>query len=243
MRRFYLAFAVTVIVSLSLNTCGSAEPEKADAAYERQRAQMVAHQLMPRGIENQQVLDAMAAVPRHRFVPVNVRDVAYGDHPLPIGHDQTISQPYIVALMTQLAQVDSTEKVLEIGTGSGYQAAVLAELCDSIFSIEIVEPLGLRADSLLDSLGYGDRVHVRIGDGYQGWPEHAPFDVIIVTAAPKKVPPPLLEQLADSGRLVIPVGDFYQDLMVIEHRGDSTISSAVTPVRFVPMTGDGVKGE
>jgi protein-L-isoaspartate(D-aspartate) O-methyltransferase len=145
--------------------------------------------------------------------------------------------------MTELAQVDSSEKVLEIGTGSGYQAAVLAELCDSVFTIEIVEPLGRRADSVLNALGYGDRVHVRIGDGYKGWPEQAPFDAIVVTAAPEKVPPPLIDQLADSGRLVIPVGDFYQDLIVIERRGDSTIHYPVIPVRFVPMTGDGVKGE
>ncbi len=240
----YLTFTVAVMVCLSSITCGSAEQRPPDsAAYERPRAEMVARQLMSRGIEDQRVLDAMAAVPRHRFVPPNVRYMAYEDHPLPIGYDQTISQPYIVALMTELARVDSTEKVLEIGTGSGYQAAVLAELCDSVFSIEIVEPLGLRADSLLDSLGYGERVHVRIGDGYQGWPEQAPFDAIVVTAAPEKVPPPLIEQLADRGRLVIPVGNRYQELMIIERRGDSTISSPVTPVRFVPMTGDGVEGE
>lgn len=246
MRRQIATLAVSLAISLSLTACGSAEQESVDttdgAVYERRRDAMVAQQLMSRGIESRRVIDAMATVPRHLFVPVNVRDMAYGDHPLPIGYDQTISQPYIVALMTELAEVDATDKVLEIGTGSGYQAAVLAELCDSVFTIEIVEPLGLRADSLLDSLGYGDRVHGRIGDGYKGWPEQAPFDAIIVTAAPEKVPPPLIEQLADSGRLVIPVGDFYQELMIIERRGDSTIRSPVAPVRFVPMTGDGVNG-
>ncbi|MBD3332020.1 protein-L-isoaspartate(D-aspartate) O-methyltransferase [candidate division GN15 bacterium] len=244
MSRWILTLAASIAVSLALNACGSAEQKRTDNTnYEKRRHAMVARQLMSRDIEEQAVIDAMAAVPRHRFVPEDVRDMAYSDHPLPIGHDQTISQPYIVALMTELAQVDSSEKVLEVGTGSGYQAAVLAELCDSVFTMEIVEPLGRRADSALNALGYGDRVHVRIGDGYKGWPEQAPFDAIVVTAAPEKAPPPLIEQLADSGRLVIPVGDFYQDLIVIERRGDSTIRYPVIPVRFVPMTGDGVEGQ
>ena len=179
----------------------------------------------------------MLRVPRHLFVPESYRDAAYADGARPIGHDQTISQPYIVALMTQLAAPAPEKRALDIGTGSGYQAAVLAELVEQVYSIEIVCPLAAEAADRLESLRY-DNVTVRCGDGYQGWEEHAPFDIIIVAAAPDHVPQPLVDQLAPGGRMVIPVGDLYQELLLIEKRDDGTTEQqTVVPVRFVPMTG------
>jgi len=209
-----------------------------DAQFAQARRQMVQRDLRGRDIEDKRVLEAMGRVPRHRFVAKEFRYAAYADHPLPIGHRQTISQPYVVALMTQLAQPEPKNKALDIGTGSGYQAAVLAELCKQVYSIEIVKPLAEEASKRLADLGYKN-VTVRCGDGYRGWPEHAPFDVIIVAAAPDHVPQPLLDQLAPGGRLVIPVGRGYQDLMVIEKRKDGTLRrTSVAPVAFVPMTGE-----
>ena len=204
-----------------------------------QRQHMVEQQLAGRGIDDARVLEAMRKVPRHRFVPAEFAAQAYLDQPLPIGHDQTISQPYIVALMTQLARPQPGDRVLEIGTGSGYQAAVLAELAGEVYSIEIVTPLATRAALLLRRLGYSNFA-VRSGDGYAGWPEHAPFDAIVVTAAPERVPAPLLEQLRPGGRMVIPVGPIHavQELRVIEKRADGSLRErVVTPVRFVPLTG------
>jgi len=184
------------------------------------------------------VLEAMDKVPRHEFVPPAQRPSAYRNRPLAIGSGQTISQPYIVALMTDLMRVKPEETVLEIGTGSGYQAAVLGELAGDVYSVEIVEPLGRQAANVLGRLGY-DNVHTRIGDGYKGWPEHAPYDAIIVTAAPDHVPPALIEQLKPGGRLVIPVGDLFQKLMVITKKDDGTTASEeVVPVQFVPLTRD-----
>ena len=206
------------------------QDERAD-----ERAQMVREQLRSRDIDDPEVLAAMGRVPRHRFVSGAWRGAAYEDRPLPIGHEQTISQPYIVALMSQLAQVERGDRVLEIGTGSGYQAAVLAELGAEVYSIEIVEPLGEEAAAILRELGYD--VTVRVGDGYQGWPEHAPFDAILLTAAPPEIPEPLLEQLADGGRLIAPVGVGIQELVVVTRRGDERERRSVAPVRFVPMTG------
>jgi len=197
---------------------------------------MVHTQLEARGIEDARVLAAMRHVPRHEFVPAEVRRYAYEDGPLPIGDDQTISQPYIVALMTELAHIGPTSRVLEIGTGSGYQAAVLAEITSQVYSIEIVEPLAHRAAATLERLGYRG-LHLRVGDGYAGWPEAAPFDAILVTAAPPKVPKPLKEQLAVGGRLVIPVGEVVQELMVIERTATGFRQLQGVPVRFVPMTG------
>ena len=195
--------------------CAPATPA-ADAAT-LAREQMVQRQLLARDIDDPRVLEAMRKVPRHRFVPDEHAAHAYLDQPLPIGHDQTISQPYIVALMTQLARPAPGDRVLEVGTGSGYQAAVLAELAAEVFSVEIVTPLATRAALLLRKLGYSN-VAVRSGDGYAGWPEHAPFDAIVVTAAPERIPAPLLEQLAPGGRLVIPVGPMHstQQLRVVE---------------------------
>jgi protein-L-isoaspartate(D-aspartate) O-methyltransferase len=176
-------------------------------------------------------------VPRHRFVPEGYRGDAYADSPLPIGEGQTISQPYIVALMTSLLELDGDEKVLEIGTGSGYQAAVLARLVREVYSVEILRPLGEQARTTLEELGY-ENVQVRVGDGYKGWPEKAPFDAIIVTAAPERIPEPLIEQLKVGGRLVIPVGNFWQNLLVITKTADGVEKRTVLPVRFVPMTGE-----
>ena len=204
------------------------------------RTHMVERQLAGRGIDDPRVLEAMRRVPRHRFVPEAAAALAYSDSPLPIGHDQTISQPYIVALMTQLARPEPGDRALEVGTGSGYQAAVLAELVADVHTIEIVAPLAGQAARLLEELGY-DNVAVRAGDGYAGWPEQAPFDVILVTAAPERIPAPLIEQLAPGGRLVIPVGPVHavQELRVLEKREDGSLHErVVTPVRFVPLTGE-----
>ncbi len=210
-----------------------AGPEREGSADSRQ---MVEEQIATRGIRDARVLRAMRVVPRHEFVPEGLRTYAYDDRPLPIGDGQTISQPYVVAAMTELARVGERSRVLEVGTGSGYQAAVLAETGAEVYSIEILEPLSRQAGEILDRLGY-DRVHLRVGDGYRGWPEVAPFDAIIVTAAPPRVPKPLKEQLAPGGRLVIPVGDYYQQLIVITRTADGFSEESVFPVRFVPMTG------
>ncbi len=198
---------------------------------------MVRRQIEARGITDPRVLEAMRAVPRHLFVPEAVRPSAYADHPLPIGHGQTISQPFIVALMTELLAPGEHHKVLEIGTGSGYQAAVLSLLVAEVFSIEIVEPLAKRAAADLERYGY-DNVTVIAGDGYQGLPEEAPFDGIIVTAAPPYIPQPLVEQLKEGGRMVIPVGDAYQELKLLVKTGTGVEVKRVLPVRFVPMTGE-----
>jgi len=191
------------------------------------------------------VMDALAKVPRHEFVPAGMRDLAYANRPLPIGAGQTISQPYIVALMTDLAAVGPSSRVLEIGTGSGYQAAVLAEIVDHVYTIEIIPELGKSAEETLRRLGY-DNVTVRIGDGWQGWPEEAPFDAILVTAAPEVIPSPLLDQLRPGGRLVIPVGEKggVQSLQVVTRDAEGRISRRdVLPVGFVPFTGPGADGK
>jgi len=230
--------ALVGLAAAVLATCGESRTESQADGDERadERAAMVREQLAGRDVDDEAVLRAMREVPRHRFVPEAQRARAYEDHPLPIGHDQTISQPYIVGLMSQLAEIERGDRVLEIGTGSGYQAAVLAELGAEVWSIEIVRPLGERARRTLDALGYD--VHVRIGDGYAGWPEHAPFDVVILTAAPPEIPQPLLDQLAVGGRLIAPVGRGSQRLVVITRSADGYDERTVLPVRFVPMTGE-----
>jgi protein-L-isoaspartate(D-aspartate) O-methyltransferase len=209
------------------------------AAQDRQtaaRLRMVEGQIAARDVRDPAVLDAMRTVPRHLFVPDEVVDDAYADTPLPIGHGQTISQPYIVALMTELARPHATDRALEIGTGCGYQAAVLSRLVKHVFTIEIVEPLALAARARLARLGYAN-VTSRVGDGYQGWASEAPFDIILVTAAPETVPQALVDQLRPGGRLVIPVGGtFSQNLELIEKdQAGRTRSRVVAPVRFVPM--------
>jgi protein-L-isoaspartate(D-aspartate) O-methyltransferase len=203
------------------------------------RMEMVERQIRSRGISDQQVLDVLERVPRHEFVPDEYKSQAYADHPLPIGHGQTISQPYIVALMTELLQLESSDRVLEIGTGSGYQAAILAELVEEVYTIEIIEALAAQARERLESLGF-DNVRVLHADGYYGWQEHAPFDAIIVTAAPDHIPQPLVQQLADGGKMVIPVGPpgGYQTLWEITKKGDDITKRNVTGVLFVPLTGE-----
>lgn len=213
-------------------------PEAASASLDAERARMVDVQIAARGVRDPRVLAAMRRVPRHEFVPASLRARAYDDGPLAIGHEQTISQPYIVAAMTELASLDAGSRVLEVGTGSGYQAAVLAEVAGEVYSIEIVEPLARGAEATLRRLGYS-AVHVRHGDGHRGWPEAAPFDAIIVTAAPAQVPPALLAQLAAGGRLVIPVGEDAQELQVHRRTAAGIEVRRVFPVRFVPMTGGG----
>ena len=201
---------------------------------------MIRQQLAERNIRDRSVLAAMDKVPRHVFVPPDLRLYAYADRPLPIGEGQTISQPYIVGLMTQILEIQESDNVLEIGTGSGYQAAVLAELCKNVYTIEIIPSLGKRAEQLLGHMGY-QNIHIKIGDGYYGWPEHAPFDGIIVTAAAAEVPKALIDQLAIGGRLVMPVGGEFQvqKLMRLEKREDGSVSrEIILPVRFVPLTGD-----
>jgi protein-L-isoaspartate(D-aspartate) O-methyltransferase len=196
---------------------------------------MVEQQLKSRGIKDERVLAAMAKVPREKFIPADARADAYGDGPLPIGYDQTVSQPYIVAFMTEQLGPKPSDRVLEIGSGSGYQAAILAELVTNVYTIDIVEPLAKSAQATLQRLGYKN-VHIKVGDGYKGWPEEAPFDAIIVTCAPENVPQPLVDQLQDGGRMVIPVGErFAQQLYLLEKKNGQLKESATLPVRFVPM--------
>ncbi len=204
---------------------------------ESDRMRMVERQLIARDITDPRVLDAMRRVPRDRFVPQDLLQRAYDDRPLPIGYRQTISQPYVVAYMTQALQLAPDARVLEIGTGSGYQTAVLAELTAAVYSIEIVPPLAARAAAALAELGY-DNVQVREGDGYAGWPEAAPFDAIMVTAAPDHVPQPLVDQLAVGGRMIVPVGANRQTLTVLTRTGAGVTEEATLPVIFVPMTGE-----
>jgi protein-L-isoaspartate(D-aspartate) O-methyltransferase len=212
-----------------------AEQPDGDAA---RRARMVETQIVARGVRDPRVLAAMRKVPRHLFVDAADRAGAYEDHPLPIGGQQTISQPYIVALMSELLALRPESRVLEIGTGSGYQSAVLGELAREVYSIEIIPELARSASEKLRTLGYAN-VIVREGDGYRGWPEKAPFDGIIVTAAPPRIPEPLLDQLAPGGRMVIPVGGFFQELKVFTKNPDGSVSEkGIIPVRFVPMTGE-----
>jgi protein-L-isoaspartate(D-aspartate) O-methyltransferase len=205
------------------------------AAWWKGRAdRMVDNQIVSRGVSDPDVIRVMKNTPRHRFIPAHLRDHAYNDHPLPIGSGQTISQPYIVALMTEYLQLTGSEKVLEIGTGSGYQAAVIAQLADTCYSIEVVKDLAREAADKLDVMGY-DNVVVRWGDGYKGWPQHAPFDRIIITAAPPKIPEELVEQLAVGGRMVLPVGEHFQELILITKTKKGIHRKDIIPVRFVPM--------
>lgn len=216
--------------------------ERHSDIYTRLRYDMVEKQIIARGITDVNVIRAMSDVQRHLFVPEEYQRSAYADHPLPIGEGQTISQPYIVAFMTEILKPDSTSRVLEVGTGSGYQAAVMAEICDSVFTIEIFKSLGLQASKILEELDYTN-VQVKIGDGYKGWSEKAPFDAIIVTCSPTHIPDALKDQLKEGGKMIIPVGNFYnQELILLEKRKGKMESKDVLPVRFVPMIGaDGQK--
>ncbi|MCP9456604.1 MAG: protein-L-isoaspartate(D-aspartate) O-methyltransferase [Nitrospira sp.] len=226
-------FAIAVLwLSVWVASCHGGEGEKSARDVERNR--MVDQYILPRGIEDPAVIAAMRQVPRHRFVPGTYSLFAYIDGPLPIGHGQTISQPSLVAEMTAQLRLRKTDKVLEVGTGSGYQAAILAELADKVFTVEIVEPLARQAEQTLADLGYRN-VQVRVGDGYEGWPEEAPFDAIIVTAAPDHVPQPLLDQLAIGGRLILPVGTSSQLLELYRRTETGYERKTLASVRFVPL--------
>ncbi|GAB4543413.1 MAG: protein-L-isoaspartate(D-aspartate) O-methyltransferase [Thermodesulfovibrionia bacterium] len=214
-----------------------ATPKGSD--YDKKRQEMVREQIISRGISDKRVIDAMLKVQRHLFVDRSLWDKAYGDHPLPIGEGQTISQPYVVALMTEALRLKSTDRVLEIGTGSGYQAAILAEIVNEVYTIEIRKGLSDKADELLKRLGYKN-VKTRHGDGYFGWDEYAPFDAIIITASVNHIPPPLIKQLKDGGRLIIPLGStlYYQTLTLVTKKGGALDVEQMGGVAFVPMTGE-----
>lgn len=231
-----------VVLLFLLNSCASfsrseqvAVEEEVAQDFARQRRNLI-EQLRSEGITSSTVLEAMLKVPRHKFVPPSQRHLAYQNRPLPIGHDQTISQPFIVGYMTEAASIAPGEKVLEIGTGSGYQAAVLAELAKQVYTIEIIPELAEGARTVLHELGYKNVV-VKTGNGYEGWKEHAPFDAIVVTAAPDQVPQALVDQLALKGKMVIPVGTTFQEMVIITRDESGVIERRTIPVRFVPMTG------
>lgn len=216
---------------MELNNIANPHPRQAE------RDRMVREQIIARGVTDSKVLQALGQIPRHEFVPESEQEQAYEDHPLPIGFGQTISQPYIVAFMTEALMLQPHERVLEIGTGSGYQAAILSRVANKVFTIEIVEPLARAAQETLESLGLTN-VTVRAGDGYQGWQEEAPFDAIILTAAPEHIPQPLMDQLAIGGRLILPLGKTVQKLMLMKKTKDGWQKENLLPVAFVPMTGE-----
>jgi protein-L-isoaspartate(D-aspartate) O-methyltransferase len=224
-----------IIFSFLILILGCARSQPQVDRFKELRENMVTTQIIARGISDKSVIEAMRKVERHLFVPESHIQHAYGDYPLPIGYGQTISQPYIVAFMTEILKLDKSSKVLEVGTGSGYQAAILAEICDSVYTIEIVEELGTRAAQLFEKLGYSN-IKVKIGDGYEGWSEYSPFDAIIVTCAPTHVPDPLKDQLKEEGRMIIPVGERYvQELVLLTKKKGALKQTSVLPVRFVPM--------
>jgi protein-L-isoaspartate(D-aspartate) O-methyltransferase len=231
-----------MLLGLEIAVLGCQGGAQGGPDFAAERKAMVAGQIAARGIRDVLVLKAMSEVPRHLFIPADLAEQAYGDHPLPIGEGQTISQPYIVALMTECLALKGGERVLEVGTGSGYQAAVLGRIAAGVYSIEINDTLARRAAETLGRLGFKN-VHVRAGDGFFGWPEEAPFDAVIVTAAAPEVPPVLFAQLAEGGRLVIPLGDVrtYQRLTVVTKRNSKPSIERVLDVRFVPMTGEILK--
>jgi len=232
---------VVVLVSVGWALVGGGLIDaSADDAQRAERERMIERQIVARGVKDERVLEALRETPRHEFVPEELREQAYQDRPLPIGFRQTISQPYIVALMSEVLELRGDEVVLEIGTGSGYQAAVLARLAKQVYTIEIVPELGERAKRDLARLGISN-VQLRVGDGYQGWPEHAPFDAIIVTAAPGHVPQPLIDQLAVGGRMVLPVGRWSQELILLRRTSEGIEREKLIDVRFVPMTGEARK--
>ncbi|MGD2079901.1 MAG: protein-L-isoaspartate(D-aspartate) O-methyltransferase [Nitrospirota bacterium] len=236
MRHFLLA--VLLVLTVSPAAC-------AEDTYDKERRRMVAEDIRGRGVESEKVVEAMGDVPRELFVPSKYRDSAYADNPLPIGEGQTISQPYVVALMTEALELRPSDRVLEIGTGSGYQAAVLAEIAGEVYTVEIRETLARSAEERLKKLGYRN-VRVKYADGYFGWPEHAPFDAIIITAAVNHIPPPLIKQLREGGRLILPLGrtTFYQTLtLATKLEGGEMRLLQMSPVRFVPMVGEAQKGE
>ncbi len=226
--------AILILIALILLGCQNLIEKEQKINFVKARERMVTEQIEARGVKDKRVLSAIRRVERHRFVPGEYQRLAYNDYPLPIGEDQTISQPYIVGLMTELLGLSGDERVLEIGTGSGYQAAILAELAKEVYTIEILEPLAKSARNRLKDLGYKN-IKVKCGDGYLGWEEFAPFDGIIVTCAPPYIPQPLIEQLAEGGRMVIPVGEHYQELKLLTKKKGKIYVQSIIPVRFVPM--------
>jgi len=224
--------------SLNRNSKRRCRPETAEQAFTDQRHQMVQRQIIARGVTDDRVLQAMETVPRHRFVATDLMHLAYQDAPLPTSHRQTISQPYVVAFMTTAAGLSSQSRVLEVGTGSGYQTAVLAELAAEVYSVELLPDLAQQAQATLAQLGY-DHVHVKQGNGYEGWADYAPYDAIVVTAAPTRIPTALVDQLTLGGRLVVPVGYSSQTLLVVTKRATGLATEYTIPVRFVPMVGEG----
>jgi len=245
MRGMVFATIAFFVLPMALTQCTNgtrvSEPDP-EGDFKAMREKMVETQIKARGVKDPRVLSALLKVERHRFIPKEYLNSAYSDQPLPIGEGQTISQPYIVALMTELLELKGNEKVLEIGTGSGYQAAILGELAKEVYTIEIVESLASSARKRLSELAY-QNIEVKAGDGYLGWPEVAPFDAIIITAAPDHIPKPLIEQLKEGGRMVVPVGTYTQELKKIVKRSGEIETTDVIPVVFVPMTGEGVKGK
>ncbi len=225
---------ISLLLGCSRSPIIQSSPPQSDDPYAQARSRMVETQIRARGIRDPRVLKAMEKVPRHRFALPEYRDHAYEDTPLPIRAGQTMSQPYIVALMTELLQLRGDEKVLEVGTGSGYHAAILAELAREVYTIEIEPVLSEGARRVLQELGY-QNIHFRVGDGYQGWPEAAPFEAIVVTAAPREIPPKLVEQLKEGGRMVIPVGTWRQELLLVTKTKNGITTRTIAPVRFVPM--------
>ncbi len=232
--------SIILLFSTFLFIAAAVNSPDAESVYRHRRIDMVEEQIASRGVSLPEVLSAMCAVPRHKFIPEYLTELAYKDAPLPIGMGQTISQPYIVALMTELLAPEKGQKVLEIGTGSGYQAAVLAEMGAEVYTVEILEPLSLFSRSVINGLGYTN-VHFKTGDGYLGWEDHAPYDGIIVTAAPEEIPEPLKDQLKEGGRMVIPLGDEMQELLLLTKGKDGFDEERIAPVRFVPMTGEAEK--
>ena len=238
---------ITIFIFIALSSIANCEEKdnkgtnmsSVEEKLQKSRKNMVKSQIIRRGVNDALVIKAMETVKRHLFIPESHQKEAYNDHPLPIGYNQTISQPYIVAFMTEILRLKGTEKVLEIGTGSGYQAAVLGEIVKEVYTIEIVTPLAERAEKVLKELNYKN-VFVKSGDGYAGWPEQAPFDAIIVTAAPDHIPEPLIKQLKIGGKLIIPVGTSWQELILLEKTEDGIKKRNVLAVRFVPMTGEAI---
>jgi protein-L-isoaspartate(D-aspartate) O-methyltransferase len=232
-------YILLLVVFIVYPYCGEIKEQDQNQKLDKftmKREHMVKSQIEARGIKNKDVLEALIKVPRHEFVPENIQDFAYADEPLSIGSGQTISQPYIVAYMTEILDLKKSDRILEIGTGSGYQAAVLAELCDSVYTIEILPELSERAQKVLHKLNY-QNIYFKIGNGFYGWKEKSPFDAIIVTAAPEEIPESLVEQLAEGGRMIIPVGDFFQELYLITRTRDGIKKRKTLPVRFVPLQG------
>jgi protein-L-isoaspartate(D-aspartate) O-methyltransferase len=240
-RKFSVFLSLMLLISFAECTEGEKIPERnLKGDFKAMREKMVESQIKSRGVRDPRVLSAMLKVERHLFVPKEFQNSAYSDQPLPIGEGQTISQPYIVALMTELLELKGGERVLEVGTGSGYQAAILAELAAEVYTIEIVEKLASSAQKVLLELGY-QNIKVKAGDGYLGWPEAAPFDAILITCAPDHIPKPLLDQLKEGGRMVVPVGTYSQELKKIVKKSGKIETTDIIPVIFVPMTGEGVK--